>query len=107
MMCFPSRQTVSTFLVLGILTLSILPKNSFAQTIDTITVNKNQIITDTSKNPFGIDTDYLVDDDHQRPTARPLKDALSETGAHFVRYGASELLWSVPPYDHAVPTLAL
>ena len=61
---------------------------------------------------LGINLDYLVDDDSNRPVgSRPLTAALAEIGVRVLRYPGGDksdsYLWSVPPYDRAVPALTV
>ncbi|MFB3881881.1 MAG: alpha-L-arabinofuranosidase [Armatimonadota bacterium] len=60
---------------------------------------------------IGINIDYLVDHDSQRPAgARPLAEALREMGVKSLRFPGGNKsdnhLWSVPPFDRPQPTVA-
>ncbi len=60
---------------------------------------------------IGINIDYLVDHDANRPAeARPLLDALREMGVKSLRFPGGDKsddhLWSVPPFDKPNPSLA-
>jgi hypothetical protein len=60
---------------------------------------------------IGINIDYLVDDDANRPAgARPLVEALREMGAKSLRFPGGDKsdnhLWSVPPFDRPKPAFA-
>ncbi|BCM92617.1 intracellular exo-alpha-(1-_5)-L-arabinofuranosidase [Abditibacteriota bacterium] len=72
------------------------------------TVHTNQVLREGANRFAGINLDYLRDSDANRPTAKPLQNALQEMGARFLRYPGGEksdfLLWSNPPYDKPVPT---
>ncbi len=77
---------------------------------DLITVDTSVVVKDLAARPVGINTNYLVDDDALRPGATPLRDAMASLGAKYLRYPGGEksdaYLWSVPPFDRSVPTLA-
>ncbi len=57
---------------------------------------------------FGINVNALRDHDSNRPSARPLKEALSEMGVKWMRYPGGEksdfIRWSTPPYENPRPT---
>ena len=60
---------------------------------------------------IGINIDYLVDHDANRPPgARPLAEALKEMGVRSLRFPGGDKsdnhLWSVPPFDRPNPALA-
>lgn len=77
---------------------------------DLITVDTTVAVKDLAARPVGINTNYLLDDDASRPGALPLKDAMASLGVKYLRYPGGEksdsYLWSVPPFDRSVPTLA-
>jgi len=78
-----------------------------------------EVVVDTSRvrakvNPraLGVNLDYLVDDDRNRPAgSRPLVAALKELGVRVLRYPGGDksdsYLWSRPPYDRADPAPAV
>jgi len=60
---------------------------------------------------IGINIDYLVDHDSNRPPgARPLAEALKEMGVRSLRFPGGDKsdnhLWSIPPFDRPNPALA-
>jgi alpha-N-arabinofuranosidase len=60
---------------------------------------------------IGINIDYLVDHDANRPPGtRPLAEALKEMGVRSLRFPGGDKsdnhLWSVPPFERPQPTLA-
>jgi hypothetical protein len=59
---------------------------------------------------LGVNVNYLLDDDANRPGSRPLAQALRELGAGTLRYpgGAKSdvTFWSLPPYAGPHPELA-
>ncbi len=62
---------------------------------------------------LGINVNYLMDDDSNRPgpVKHSLADALKEMGVRTMRYPggnkSDSYLWSTPPYEKAAPALAL
>jgi len=71
-------------------------------------LNLDEVISNTSRNPVGININYLRDDDENRPEgARPLMEALREMGVHYLRYPGGEksdyVLWSKPPWESPEP----
>src|SRR4051812_41712949 len=77
---------------------------------DPVVVDLGAVIAPVEPRTIGINVNYLLDDDRNRPQARPLVEALREMGVRSLRYpggGKSQsYLWSVPPFDRARPTLA-
>lgn len=60
---------------------------------------------------LGINVNYWVDDDRNRPPgSRTLVEALRDMGVRFLRYPGGEksdsCLWSIPPFTAPLPTLA-
>jgi alpha-L-arabinofuranosidase len=59
------------------------------------------VLADVSSKPLGINTDFFVDDDANRPSSRKLDEALAEMGVKYLRYPGGEksdgYLWSVAP----------
>ena len=45
-----------------------------------ITVHADQVQADLTRNPLGINLNFLTDDDTMRSPVRPLQDALQEMG---------------------------
>ena len=71
--------------------------------VSTIIVAPGQVLSDVSRRPMGINVNYLRDDDSNRPDARPLKEALRETGARHLRYpGGEKSDWHL--FDPISPT---
>jgi hypothetical protein len=80
-------------------------------TVETINVNPLVVLRDLKNKPVGINSNYLLDDDANRPAgSRSLASAFAATGSRFIRYPGGEksdaYLWSVSPFDKARPTLA-
>ena len=78
---------------------------------DAITVDVTSTIADVSRRPFGINLNFLLDDDENRPAAlKKLAAGLRAAGVKYLRYPGGEkadgYLWSVPPYTSSIPTLA-
>jgi len=77
---------------------------------DRLTVDAGVVERELPHNPIGINVDYLVDDDRNRPDVRGLAAALKEMHVKWLRYPGGEksdsYLWSVPPYSKPVPTIA-
>jgi len=76
----------------------------------TITVYPDSVLNDVSHHPVGINVDYFMDDDLYLKPSRRTADALKAMGVRYLRYpggNKSDLyLFSVPPYEKAVPILA-
>jgi len=78
---------------------------------DLISVDVNVAIADLSRKPIGINVNFLLDNDGNRPRAlRTLADALRLAGVKYLRYPGGEksdgYLWSIPPFASSAPTLA-
>jgi hypothetical protein len=78
---------------------------------DAITVDVNATLADVARRPIGINLNFLLDDDGNRPAAiNTLAQALRMAGVKYLRYPGGEkadgYLWSVPPYTSSIPTLA-
>ncbi|UCC68910.1 MAG: alpha-L-arabinofuranosidase [Armatimonadota bacterium] len=77
----------------------------------TVEVDVTEVIREVEPRVIGINVDYLVDHDANRPAgARPLEAALREMGVRSLRFPGGDKsdnhLWSVPPFDKPQPTLA-
>ena len=74
-----------------------------------IMINVDAILADVSRNPIGINVNCYMDSDFFSPK-RSTVDALKAMGVKWLRYPGGEksdmYLWSVPPYDKPVPTMA-
>lgn len=72
-----------------------------------IEVDPSKTLVRLKDRPYGINVNYLKDDDHLRPGARPLSAALSEMGVRWLRYPGGEKsdwhLWSTPPFSKPNP----
>jgi len=79
---------------------------------EVLTVDVGTVLNTTRHHPLGINLDYLMDDDRNALLApqRPLREALQDLGAKFLRYPggwkSAINLWSTPPYTSSRPTLA-
>jgi alpha-L-arabinofuranosidase len=78
---------------------------------DQIVVDVTTVVADVSRRPIGINVNFLLDDDAQRPAAiNDLAQALRNAGVKYLRYPGGEksdnYLWSVPPFTSAMPALA-
>lgn len=75
-----------------------------------VTVDVGRVIAETSQHPVGINVNYLMDDDTIRTPTRSLSQTLRDMGVRYLRYPGGEksdaYLWSVPPYNAPLPTLA-
>lgn len=76
-----------------------------------VEVDPTIVLSDVSHRPLGINVNFLTD----RPSlfakdARPLVEALSALGVHYLRYPGGEksqsYLWSVPPFTRSEPHLS-
>ena len=95
-------------LVFGLL-VGLSGHSAYAQ--DALVVDVNSILSDVARRPLGININFLLDDDGNRPEAiRKLADGLRAAGVKYLRYPGGEkadgYLWSVPPYTASIPTLA-
>lgn len=76
----------------------------------TISVYPDVVLNDVSNHPIGINLDFLMDDDRYLKPKRSTTAALQAMGVRFLRYpggNKSDLyLFSRPPYDKSLPTLA-
>jgi alpha-L-arabinofuranosidase len=74
-----------------------------------IMINVDAILADVSRDPIGINVNCYMDSDFFSPK-RSTVDALKAMGVKWLRYPGGEksdlYLWSVPPYDKPVPTMA-
>lgn len=72
-----------------------------------IEVDPSTTLVRVKARPYGINVNYLQDDDRLRPGARPLSAALSEMGVRWLRYPGGEKsdwhLWSPPPFSRPAP----
>lgn len=70
-----------------------------------IQVDNNRILRSDADRFVGINLNYLRDSDANRPHARPLRVALREMGAKWLRYPGGEKSdfhrWALPPYSEA------
>jgi len=75
-----------------------------------IIVDPAVVLREHPARALGMNVNYLVDHDANRPGARGLADALRDMGVGALRYPGGEksdgYLWSVPPYEKPQPTLA-
>jgi len=67
-----------------------------------LTVNPREVIRRDADRFVGINLNYIRDADANRPTARPLREAIQDLGARWLRYPGGEKSdlhrWSLPPY---------
>lgn len=104
---------LSTFLALGCRTAGTNHSSEVASAgaggTETISVDVQNVYRDTSDKPIGIDLDYIVDSDANRPNARPLAEALKEMGVKYLRYPGGEKsdyqFWSTYPWNKANPQI--
>ena len=93
-----------------IIAFALLTSVSLIAIPDNVSVDVEHVLADVSSKPLGINTDFFVDDDANRPAQRNLDQALAEMGVKYLRYPGGEksdgYLWSVPPYDRSQPALA-
>ncbi|MDR3690049.1 MAG: hypothetical protein P4L46_11765 [Fimbriimonas sp.] len=72
-----------------------------------IVVHPDRVLRHDLDRFFGIDLNYIRDADANRPSARPLADALKDMGVRWLRFPGGEKsnfhLWSSPPYKKAEP----
>jgi hypothetical protein len=78
---------------------------------DLIDIDQGTSLAEVSRKPIGVNLNYLLDDDGNRPQAlRRLADALRLAGVKYLRYPGGEksdaYLWSIPPFTASHPTLA-
>lgn len=76
----------------------------------TIQVFTDSIVSDVSHHPVGINLDYFMDGDLDLKRARNTTEALRAMGVKYLRYPGGDKsdlnLFSIPPYDRSIPTLA-
>ena len=93
-----------------IIAFALLTSVSLIAMPDNVSVDVARVLADVSSKPLGINTNFFVDDDANRPAQRNLDQALAEMGVKYLRYPGGEksdgYLWSVPPYDRSQPALA-
>jgi alpha-L-arabinofuranosidase len=93
-----------------IIVFALLTSVSVIAVPDNVSIDVQRVLADVSSKPLGINTDFFVDDDGNRPAQRNLDQALAEMGVKYLRYPGGEksdgYLWSVPPYDRSQPALA-
>ena len=93
-----------------IIAFALLTSVSLIAMPDNVSVDVEHVLADVSSKPLGINTNFFVDDDANRPAQRNLDQALAEMGVKYLRYPGGEksdgYLWSVPPYDRSQPALA-
>ena len=81
-----------------------------AAEVQTVQIDCARIDRKLTGSPLGININYLLDDDRNRNAVRSVEKAVSELGARFLRYPGGEksdsFLWSVPPFDKPLPTVA-
>lgn len=102
-------RSVLTWLILIVLVVS--PSTASAISTDSLTIRADRPIVTRSAPPLGVNLNYLVDGEDQRPVGSiPLAEALSGMRVAALRYPGGEKsdtnLWSTPPYDAPRPTLA-
>ncbi len=77
--------------------------------VTNIMVNVDAVLADVSQHPAGINVNCYMDSDYFRPK-RGTTEALKAMGMKYLRYPGGEksdlYLWSVPPYDRPIPTMA-
>jgi len=75
-----------------------------------VEVDVEAVVCPVEPRVIGINIDYLVDHDANRPGVRPLVEALGEMGVRSLRFPGGDKsdnhLWSVPPFDRPNPALA-
>lgn len=76
-----------------------------------VEVDVRHVIREVEPRTLGINIDYLVDHDENRPAgARPLEEALREMGVRSLRFPGGDKsdnhLWSLPPCERPRPALA-
>jgi alpha-L-arabinofuranosidase len=104
--------TSTLLLVLVLAMTSMIPKSNVLAATDILFVNSGQVLNDITglPKPLGINTNYLMDDDHNRSASISTSTALSQMGAKYLRYPGGDksdsYLWSVAPYDKSTPTLS-
>jgi alpha-L-arabinofuranosidase len=76
----------------------------------TIVIDPGTTLRENPARALGMNVNYLMDHDANRPGARSLADALRDMGVGALRYPGGEkadgYFWSVPPYNRSQPTLA-
>ena len=60
--------------------------------VDSITIDADRVVRDTTISPLGLNLNYLMDDEARRPPGaqRTLVQAVAQTGARFLRYPGGE-----------------
>jgi len=84
-----------------------LTSTAFAQSIK---IYPDSVLNDVHNKPLGINLDYFMDNDNYLKPHRKLVDALKAMGVKYLRYPGGNksdfYLFSRPPYDKSLPTLA-
>ena len=98
------------FLNLLILTVLIGTSCRENRTTETVYVYTDSVVTDVSRHPVGMNVDFFMDGDLDLKRSRNTTDALKAMGVRYLRYPGGDKsdlnLFSVPPYEKSVPTLA-
>ncbi len=96
-------------LMLVITGCAVVEKPAARGGVTNIMVNVGTVLADVSQHPVGINVDYFMDSDWFAPK-RGTAEALKAMGVKYLRYPGGEksdtYLWSVPPYDRSIPTMA-
>ena len=69
-----------------IIAFALLTAVSLIAMPDNVSVDVGRVLADVSSKPLGINTDFFVDDDANRPAQRNLDQALAEMGVKYLRY---------------------
>ncbi|MBV9852228.1 MAG: hypothetical protein JO250_21385 [Armatimonadetes bacterium] len=96
-----------TFFAVIAAALAVMAARGAAAPSLVLTVDAGHILRQDADRFVGVNLNYIRDSDANRPHARPLKDALRDLGARWLRYPGGEksdfYLWSQPPYDKPRP----
>lgn len=84
-------------------------QTAHAQTI-TVKIIPDSVLNDVSNHPVGINLNFFMDGGRFPNAKYSTEDALKKMGVKYLRYPGGEksdlYLFSVPPYDKSIPTLA-
>jgi alpha-L-arabinofuranosidase len=97
------------FLLLAVTGCTVAQKPAGRGGVTNIIVNVEAVLADVSQHPAGINVNCYMDSDWFGPK-RGTTEALKAMGMKYLRYPGGEksdlYLWSVPPYDRPIPTMA-
>lgn len=99
----------SKFFILSVFVFCAIGDSAVAQ-INLVKIHPDSVINDVSNHPIGINLDFFMDGGRFPNPKRTVTEAMRDMGVKYLRYPGGEksdlYLFSVPPYEKSVPTLA-